>query len=121
MPKLLPIRILGERNLRKKLNEADLKDPDLMSFLEDLTHTMYERDGVGLAANQVGADKLHLRDRSLLGTGKCTAQTHRDKSEIIEMEGEQVYEGAAFLYPIYMPKFTAQIRSVTDTPVRRER
>lgn len=53
--KLLPIRLYGDDILRQKLAECDLQDPALQDFIPDLIYTMYERDGVGLAANQVGS------------------------------------------------------------------
>ena len=56
MAKILPIRIYGDEVLRKKLREVDLKDPFLKEYLPDLIHTMYMRDGVGLASSQVGVD-----------------------------------------------------------------
>ncbi|MDD3562330.1 MAG: peptide deformylase [Candidatus Cloacimonetes bacterium] len=56
MAKILPIRIFGDEVLRKKLKEVDLKDPFLKEYLPDLIHTMYLRDGVGLASSQVGVD-----------------------------------------------------------------
>ncbi len=56
MARILPIRIYGDEVLRKKLKEVDLKDPFLKEYLPDLIHTMYMRDGVGLASSQVGVD-----------------------------------------------------------------
>lgn len=53
--KLLPVRIYGDDILRKKLPEIVEIDQKVKDFAQDLTHTMYERDGVGLAANQVGS------------------------------------------------------------------
>lgn len=55
MPKLLPIHLYGDEILREKLTEADVFDPDLQALIPDFIFTMYERDGVGLAANQVGS------------------------------------------------------------------
>jgi peptide deformylase len=54
-PKLLPIRLFGDTILRTKLTECDVNDPALQEFIPNLVHTMYERDGVGLAANQAGS------------------------------------------------------------------
>lgn len=54
---LLPVRILGDDILRKKAEEVDQITDELRHFFQDLTHTMYERDGVGLAAPQVGISK----------------------------------------------------------------
>ncbi len=53
--KLLPIRLYGDEILRNKLPECDPHDPALQAFIPDLIFTMYQRDGVGLAANQVGS------------------------------------------------------------------
>ncbi len=54
-PKLLPIRLYGDEILKRKLEECDYQDPALQELIPDLTYTMYQRDGVGLAANQVGS------------------------------------------------------------------
>ncbi|MCK9309075.1 MAG: peptide deformylase [Candidatus Cloacimonetes bacterium] len=54
-PRLLPVRLYGDNILRTKLSECDVNDPALHEFISDLSFTMYERDGVGLAANQVGS------------------------------------------------------------------
>ncbi len=53
-PTLLPIRILGDDILRQKAAEVAEIDEEIKDFAQDLTHTMYIRDGVGLAAPQVG-------------------------------------------------------------------
>lgn len=51
---MLPIRILGDDILRQKAVEVAEIDAEIKDFAQDLTHTMYLRDGVGLAAPQVG-------------------------------------------------------------------
>lgn len=53
-PVLLPIRILGDDILRQKAVEVSEINAEIKDFARDLTHTMYLRDGVGLAAPQVG-------------------------------------------------------------------
>lgn len=53
--KLLPVRLYGDDLLRQKLEPCDPQDPKLHEFLPDLIYTLYQRDGVGLAANQVGS------------------------------------------------------------------
>ena len=55
MPRLLPVRLYGDNILRQKLTPCDPNDPELQALIPDLIFTMYERDGVGLAANQVGS------------------------------------------------------------------
>lgn len=56
-PKLLDIRIYGDQILRQKAVEITEIDDELKEFAADLVHTMYLRDGVGLAAPQVGVSK----------------------------------------------------------------
>jgi peptide deformylase len=55
--KLMKIRIVGDKTLRLKAQEVTVFDQELKDFAEDLTYTMYETDGVGLAAPQVGVSK----------------------------------------------------------------
>ncbi|MDD2230153.1 MAG: peptide deformylase [Candidatus Cloacimonetes bacterium] len=54
-PRLLPVRLYGDTILRTKLTECDVNDPALQELIPDLIYTMYERDGVGLASNQIGS------------------------------------------------------------------
>lgn len=56
-PRLLPVRIYGDLILRRTAEEVTGFDAGLQEFIRDLTFTMYERDGVGLAAPQVGISK----------------------------------------------------------------
>lgn len=103
MPTILPIRILGDAILRTKLQPADPQDPFLKSFLPDLIQTMYERDGVGLAANQVG---VNLR---IFAIDPWWGREDEEQNprvlinpEILSMEGEQIgEEGCISLPEIY--------------------
>jgi peptide deformylase len=55
-PQILPIRIYGDETLRKKCRPVEKIDKEIRNFAADLVATMYEKDGVGLAAPQVGID-----------------------------------------------------------------
>jgi peptide deformylase len=48
------IRLLGDPFLRRKTVLVEQFDAELASFLEDMIETMYDAEGVGLAAPQVG-------------------------------------------------------------------
>lgn len=48
------IRLLGDPVLREKCRPVETVDDDLRELIEDLRETMYEADGIGLAAPQVG-------------------------------------------------------------------
>lgn len=48
------LRYEGDEILRKKSREITVVDDKIRTLLDDLVDTMYENDGVGLAAPQVG-------------------------------------------------------------------
>ena len=51
---MFDIRIYGDPVLRKTAQPVTAFDEALKRFIEEMTATMREKDGVGLAANQVG-------------------------------------------------------------------
>jgi len=51
---IYPIIIYGSPVLRKVAQEIDKDYPELNKFIADMWETMYESDGLGLAAPQVG-------------------------------------------------------------------
>lgn len=48
------IRVKGDEILRKKCKEVDVINDRILTLLDDMIDTMYEAEGVGLAAPQVG-------------------------------------------------------------------
>jgi peptide deformylase len=56
-PELLSIRVYGDVMLRVKALPVQQFDDKLHKFIRDLTFTMYQRDGLGLAANQTGINQ----------------------------------------------------------------
>ncbi|MDR1274418.1 MAG: peptide deformylase [Odoribacteraceae bacterium] len=51
---LLPVYIYGHPVLREVAREITSRGEDFEKFLQDMWETMYEADGIGLAAPQVG-------------------------------------------------------------------
>ena len=51
---ILPIVAYGDPVLKKRAAEIDKKYPDLKELIENMFDTMYQSNGVGLAAPQVG-------------------------------------------------------------------
>ncbi len=51
---IYPISIIGSSVLRKKAEDITRNYPDLDQLIKDMFDTMYESDGVGLAAPQIG-------------------------------------------------------------------
>ena len=52
--KLRPICVYGHPVLRKKARRVERIDDDLLQLVADLVETMMAKDGLGLAANQIG-------------------------------------------------------------------
>ncbi len=62
---ILPIVVYGDPVLRKKCVEVDKDFPNLTQIIKDMYETMYDANGVGIAAPQVGkAIRLFLVDAS---------------------------------------------------------
>ena len=51
---MLEVRLYGDPVLRKTAQPVTVFDSNLKKFVDEMTETMIEKDGVGLAANQVG-------------------------------------------------------------------
>lgn len=54
--KARPITIVGEPVLHAPCRPVEKFDDELAALVEDMFASMYEADGVGLAANQIGVD-----------------------------------------------------------------
>jgi len=54
---LREIRILGDEILRKKCRKVEKIDEKILDLIQDMMDTMFENDGVGIAAPQVGVLK----------------------------------------------------------------
>jgi peptide deformylase len=90
---IYPIVVYGSPILRKIAQKIDKDYPNLKQFIEDMFETMYESDGLGLAAPQVGKSirlfvidgaALAEDDPSLLGFKKVFINP-----EIIEETGDE--------------------------------
>lgn len=51
---ILPIYLYGSKVLREETEDIDANYPDLQKLIADMWETMYNSDGVGLAAPQIG-------------------------------------------------------------------
>jgi peptide deformylase len=54
---LLPITLYGDKILRKKVSKVNKVDSETIELIKNMFDTMHNANGIGLAANQVGADK----------------------------------------------------------------
>lgn len=53
---ILPIYLYGQPVLRKKCKDIDQSYPNLDKLIKDMFETMYNAEGIGLAAPQIGLD-----------------------------------------------------------------
>ena len=87
------IRKFGDDVLRKKCRKVDEIDERLLTLIEDMKETMYEAEGVGLAAPQVGILKrLFVID---IGEGPLVFINPK----IIETSGSQTDEEGCLSLP----------------------
>ncbi|RDY28669.1 peptide deformylase [Romboutsia weinsteinii] len=77
---------IGEPVLRKKSKKVEVIDEKIIQLLEDMADTMYEADGVGLAAPQVGI----LKRVVVIDIGDGIIELINP--EIIKTSGEQIDE-----------------------------
>jgi peptide deformylase len=54
---LLPITLYGDKILRKKVDKVKQVDNEIIELITNMFDTMRNANGIGLAANQVGANK----------------------------------------------------------------
>jgi peptide deformylase len=54
---LLPITLIGDKILRRKTKRVSDVDMETVDLIKNMFQTMRNANGIGLAANQVGADK----------------------------------------------------------------
>lgn len=85
---VLPIVVYGDPVLRKKCVEIDANYVHLPQLIKDMYETMYEANGVGLAAPQVGkAIRLFVVDTSPFAQVNANEEPEFTEAELKQMEG----------------------------------
>ena len=88
-----PVRLFGDPVLRQRASEVEELDGDLARLVDTMYETMYEAQGVGLAAPQVGVQKrLFTYD---IGDGPEVIVN----PEIVESSGEWIYDEGCLSVP----------------------
>jgi len=88
----------GEDILRKKAEPVEKVDESLQQLIRDMFETMYEEEGIGLAANQVGVDKA-IATIDISHTEEGVPPFVLINPEIIEHEGEEAMEEGCLSIP----------------------
>jgi len=94
------IRYIGDELLRKKSRPVEEFNERIHALLDDMAQTMYESQGVGLAAPQVGI----LRRAVVIDVGEGLVELINP--EIIESSGEQTDPEGCLSVPEYIGTVT---------------
>lgn len=94
------IRYIGDDLLRKKSRPVEEFNERIHALLDDMAETMYESQGVGLAAPQVGI----LRRAVVIDVGEGLVELLNP--EIIESSGEQTDPEGCLSVPEYIGTVT---------------
>ena len=94
---VLDIVNYGDPILRKKCSSVE-DFTTLPSFVDDMFDTMYEEEGLGLAANQVGVD-MNLFIIDIAHTDDNEFPRVFINGEIISNEGESVFSEGCLSIP----------------------
>ncbi len=90
---ILPVYVYGHPVLRKVSVDIDKDYEGLEKLLKDMWHTMYETDGVGLAAPQIGKNiRLFVIDANPFSELDPNAENFKKvfiNAEILERSGEK--------------------------------
>ncbi|OPX29974.1 MAG: peptide deformylase [Candidatus Cloacimonas sp. 4484_143] len=105
VPNNLHIRLYGDKTLREVAKPVTEFTDEVINFIEDLVFTMYEKDGVGLAAPQVGRSlRIFVVDPFWFNEGGTKNPLVLVNPEFKEFQGEiESDEGCLSLPKIFEP------------------
>lgn len=94
---IFPVRTFGDPVLRTPAKDVIDIDDKIRKLVEDMTETMYDAPGVGLAAPQIG---VGLRV-AVFDTGDGLGARTMLNPELVETEGEWEFEEGCLSVPGY--------------------
>ncbi len=96
---LIPIRTLPDPVLRQKAKKVSGVDPSIRKLIANMIETMYEANGIGLAAPQVG---VSLRIAVICMPEEDAQEIVLINPEIIKKTGEREIEERCLSVPGYL-------------------
>jgi len=104
MPNLLQVKLYGCDVLKKIAEPVEEMTSELKAFIDDLIFTMYQSDGVGIAAPQVGVSKrIFVCDYQYAKT-KTKSPLVCINPELLEFDGEIMSEEGCLSVPNIVEK-----------------
>lgn len=105
----MEVYLYGSPLLKRKIRKIDKLPPNFTDFLERMYLTMYEDDGIGLSANQVGVElRFFIADFSL--HDKDLGREVFINPEIVAEEGEDTLEEGCLSIPEIREKVTRALK-----------
>ncbi len=108
----MAIRMIRKGNdeiLKEKASQVKEITPNIINILEDMAETMYSKEGIGLAANQIGVPKrlvvIDIQDGNLL---------ELINPEIIDQEGKEVEIEGCLSFPGILGEVPRATRVVVE-------
>jgi peptide deformylase len=114
---LMKILIYPDPFLKKTAKPVTVFDDALKALVQDMTETMYEEPGIGLAATQVGEDKqLFVMDVFYNSEDPESKKTPVAviNPEILETSGESCIEEGC----LSVPEFKAEVKRSAEVVLR---
>lgn len=120
---ILPIYAYGQPVLKKKTKEIDPDYPGLEKLIEDMWETMYNANGIGLAAPQVGKSiRLFLVDTEQLKNEEEEEETDEPKIKKVFINAAKVdEEGKLWPYEegcLSIPDITGEVERPEQITLR---
>ena len=110
---LLKVRIYGDKTLKMVAEPVKEITPEIKEFIQNLTHTMYVKDGIGLAAPQVGvSQRIFVIDPFWHNESKKKNPIVFINPKFIEFEGEETEEEGCLSLPDIFEKISRAERVV---------
>jgi peptide deformylase len=98
---VLPIKTLPDPVLRQKCKKVPAMDPSIKKLIDNMLDTLYEANGVGLAAPQIG---IPLRIVTISLPEEDSEDIVLINPEIVKKSGERVIEERCLSIPGYFGK-----------------
>ena len=83
---LLPITLIGDKILKRKVKKVSKVDMETVELIKNMFQTMRNANGIGLAANQVGADK------SIITCDLSLVEEYKSFKPIVFINPEIIYK-----------------------------
>jgi peptide deformylase len=110
---VVPVRIYGDKVLRKKSEPVKEINDELLGIIADLIATMYAKDGIGLAAPQIGHNlRIFVVDPEWFQTNEMKPRVFINP-KFLSMSGVEIREEGC----LSLPDIFAEVKRAEEVVV----